>query len=63
MAVARLARGRRSRLIAAAMLALTLIVLEMNGRAPRGVNLRSREISAAVSLVGNGSAQKPGLTP
>lgn len=58
MAVASLARRRRPRLIAAAMLALTLIVFEMNGRAPRGVNLRPRDVSATVALVGEGSAQK-----
>ena len=59
MAVASFARWRRSRLIAAAMPALTLIVFEVNGRAPRGVNLRPREVSATVALVGGGSAQKP----
>ena len=47
-----LTRRHHSPLIAAAMLVLTLMVFETNGRASRGVNMGPREISATVTLVG-----------
>ena len=46
--IASLAGWRRSRLIPLAMLALTVIIFEMNGRAPGGVNLRPRDLSETV---------------
>jgi len=59
-ALGSLARRHRSRVVSAAMLALTLIVLDMNGRAPRGVNLRPRELSATLMPAGERTAQKLG---
>ncbi|PWB84634.1 MAG: hypothetical protein C3F11_00265 [Methylocystaceae bacterium] len=51
-------RRNRVRLFASAMLALTAIVFEANGRAPGSVNLLPREFSGAARSNGAGSASR-----